>query len=351
MMPFKRLKTLSFALFTALSLWTAPVLAAGTLPLAMAQQIDINGRPLANCQLTFYVAGTVGTLQDNFADFGLTQKQANPLNCDQAGRVPMFWLADGLIHIRLTDSTGGLGGTPVIDTTMQVLGPSSGGGGGGGTVDPTSIMATGDMKLRYGIGPLAGFVRLNGLTIGTATSGATERANADTQALWVYLYGDATLPVSGGRTGNALNDFNANKTIGLPDWRGQAVAALDDMGNSPSGRLTATYFGVAATTLGASGGSQSQTLTLAELPSGITSANGSQSISVTSAIVNVLNGNLNNGVVAGAGTLSAPTTVTAGASAIVSAGNNSIAVTSNNTGGAQTPTVMPAKLTTIYMKL
>jgi hypothetical protein len=158
-------------------LTSCPLHAAGTTPLALVPQVDSQGNPASACLLYFFVAGTTATPQNAYADFGLTQPLANPLSCDQAGRVPMHWLADGLIHIRLTDSFG----LQIVDTTMQVLGPSSGGGGGGGTVDPTSIMSTGDLKVKYATGPLTGFVRTNGLTIGNAGSGATERANADTQ--------------------------------------------------------------------------------------------------------------------------------------------------------------------------
>lgn len=259
---FKHLKSLVLTLCAALSL-AVPAYSAGTLPLAMAQQIDINGQPLANCQVTFFVAGIPATLQNNYADFGLTQAQSNPLSCDQTGRIPMFWLADGLIHVRLTDSFG----TPIIDTTMQVLGPSSGGGGGGGTVDPTSIMSTGDIKARYGTGPLTGFVRCNALTIGNAGSGATERANADTQNLFVYLYNtDPNLVVSGGRTGNALNDFNAGKQMTLVDMRGRAPVGLGDMGNSATTALLSTYFGNSPTTLGAAGGNQGAALAASNLP-------------------------------------------------------------------------------------
>jgi hypothetical protein len=252
MKSFKLLKTLCFGLLAALTIAAGPASAQGTIPLAMAQQVDINGQPLAGCLLNFFVAGTVATPQNAFQDFGLTQPLPNPVTCDQTGRVPMFWLANGLIHIRLTDATG----VVIIDTTMQVLGPSSGGGGGGGTVDPTTILATGDEKIRYGTGPLTGFVRENGLTIGSSVSGATERANADTQNLFVYLYGtDPNLVVSGGRTGNALNDFNANKTIALPDMRGRINAFLDDMGNTTAGRLAAPFF-TTPTTLGSAGGLQ-----------------------------------------------------------------------------------------------
>jgi hypothetical protein len=244
----KRLKTLCTALFAAGMLFTGPVQAAGTLPLSLVQQSDINGQPLAGCLLYFYVAGTVASPQNAFADFGLTNPLPNPVQCDQTGRVPLFWLADGLIHVRLTDNAGGV----ILDVTMQVLGPSSGGGGGGGTVDPTTILATGDIKVKYGTGPLTGFVRANGRTIGSAASGATERANADTQALFIYLWGsDPNLVVSGGRGVSGLSDFTANKTIALPDGRGRVLSGLDDMGSSAAGRYTSATFGAGnATTLG-----------------------------------------------------------------------------------------------------
>jgi len=253
----------------------------------------------------------------------------------------MFWLADGLIHVRLTDSSG----VQIIDTTMQVLGPSSGGGGGGGgTVDPTTVLSSGDLKVKYGTGPLTGFVRANGLTIGSAISGATERANADTQTLYIYLYGaDPNLVVSGGRTGNALADFNANKTIALPDWRGRALAALDDMGNTAAGRLTASYFGSVATTLGASGGGQNATLITANLPpytpGGL--------LSVTSTQTNVVQGTIQTFLQGVAASFQMATGATA--SAITSTGF----LNGTPQGGASAPvtTVMPAMLATIYVKL
>lgn len=342
-----RLKTLVCGLLVIALLWTAPVLAAGTLPLAMAQQIDVNGRPLAGCQVSFFVAGTVASPQNSYSDFGLSQNPNPILSCDQAGRVPMFWLADGLVHVRMTDAAG----TPVIDTTMQVLGPSSGGGGGGGTVDPTTILSTGDMKIKYGTGPLPGFARSNGLTIGNVASGGTERANADTQALFIYLYGvDSSLVVSGGRTGNALNDFNAGKTIAMPDWRGYAIAALGDMGNSDAGRLTVPYFGCSGIVLGCAGGTESRTLTLPQLPPGITST-GSNSISVASSASVLSNGGSiitlgNGGAPSGVSWVSIPTV-----GPLASSGTNSISVTSNNTSGNAHATASPMKLATIYIKL
>jgi hypothetical protein len=337
----KRLKTLVFSLYLACSMGTAPLIAAGTTPLSLVQQFDQTaiGQPLSGCLLYFFVAGTVATPQNAFADFGLTAPLSNPLQCDQSGRVPQHWLADGLIHIRLTDSSG----VVQIDTTMQVLGPSSGGGGGGGTVDPTTILATGDLKVKYGTGPISGFVRSNGLTIGNATCGCTERTNADTQNLFVYLYNaDPNLAVSGGRTGNALNDYNANKQLTLPDWRGRGIAALDDMGNSAAGRLTATYFGTAATVLGAAGGNQSQTLAQANLP---------VATLVTTIVDPGHQHNIPGGIAIGGGgfttfnsTNTTSTTVNLSTTGITA---------STALGGSNTPhsIVQPAMLATIYLKL
>jgi hypothetical protein len=345
----KRLKNLVVSLAVAGGLWTAPVLAAGTTPLSMVQQFDQTGQPLANCLLYFFQAGTVATPQNAFSDFGLTATLPNPVQCDISGRIPQHWLADGLIHIRLTDSSG----LPIIDTTMQVLGPSSGGGGGGGTVDPTTVMATGDIKARYGTGALSGFVRANGLTIGNGGSGATERANADTQTLFIYLYGaDANLAVSGGRTGNALNDFNSGKQLTLPDWRGRALAALDDMGNSAAGRLTSAFFGTSATVLGASGGTESQTLSLVQLPTGITST-GTISVSTGGNVFAIEGNGVFNGVaqvaLGATGSFVAATSAGGWAAQNTLTGGNSM--TSNNTSGSAHPIVQPTMLATIYLKL
>jgi hypothetical protein len=256
-----------------LLLWlmlAAPSFAAGTIPFAMQQQVDINGKPLAGCLLYIFQAGTVSTPQAVYSDFGLTQQAANPLQCDQTGRVPMFWLADGTVHARLTDAAG----VVVSDVSvMQVLGPSSGGGGGGGgTVDPTTIMATGDVKFRPTQEVLTGWVRLNGLTIGSAISGATGRANADTQNLYVYLWGicdNTHCPVSSGRGASALADFNANKTITLPDWRGRGPFGFDGMGNGRAGVMSdgrVTSGADTADTAFASGGNQTVTLSQGNLP-------------------------------------------------------------------------------------
>ena len=248
-----------FAVAAALAaLWAGPCLAVGTISLSLSQQLDTQGKPLSGCQLYFYQAGTT-TPQNAYQDTGLTIPWPNPMTCDASGRVAQFFLADGYIKIRLADK---FGSTILAADNLLVIGPSSG-SGGGGSVDATTVLATGDVKTSYGTGTMTGFVRMNGRTIGSATSGATERANADAMALFEYLWGaDANLTVSGGRGASAAADWGANKQLTLPDARGRFIAGMDDMGNTSAARLTA----LASTTLGAAGGSQAVTLTNASLP-------------------------------------------------------------------------------------
>jgi hypothetical protein len=242
---------------------------AGTLPgIPLSQQFSAIGQPLAGCLLYIYAANTT-TPQDSFLDQGLLIKNPWPLAGDNSGRVPMFYLADGSVHVRLTDSSG------VVQfdyPSMLVIGPSTGGGGGGGSVDPTTIFQTGDVIWLDQDGTRTGWVRDNGRTIGNAVSGASERANADTQALFVFLwatYTNVLCPVVGGRGANGLADFTAGKQITLPDKRGYCPAGNTAMGNADSAGLASVPFFVGGPTVaGSLGGEGTHLLSLGEAPIG-----------------------------------------------------------------------------------
>jgi hypothetical protein len=241
--------------------------AAGSIPVALSQQMDQNGKPLVGALLYLYVVGTVAQPQLAYQDTGLTLPLPWPVAADANGRLPMFYLADGSIHARLTDASGSV---QFDYPSMLVIGPS-GGGGGGASVDPTAIASTGDTKFRPTAETLSGWVKLNGLTIGSALSGASGRANADTQALFVYLWtncDNAHCPVLGGRGANGLADFNANKQLTTPDWRARVPVGLDDMGAPAAGRFAGVPFigSDTATTPGGTGGENTHTLTIAEIP-------------------------------------------------------------------------------------
>lgn len=268
--------------------------AQGTLPIALQQQFAFTnctqfanacGTPLSGGLLYFYQVGTVATPQNSFQDTGLSLTNPWPLTLDSNGRIPNFYLANGSVHVRLTDANG------VVQfdiPSILVVGASSG-GGGGGSVDPTTISSTGDIKFRMTGEFVTGWAKLNAQTIGSATSGATQRANADTQNLFIYLWGncpDAHCPVLGGRGASGLADFNANKQITLPDWRGIGPVGLDDMGNSAAGRIFAQNVtsggGDSTTTPGASGGEALHTMAVGEIathtPSGSVTIGGSQNL-------------------------------------------------------------------------
>jgi microcystin-dependent protein len=133
---------------------------------------------------------------------------------------------------------------------------------------PTRIVPTGATFDYVGASAPTGYVMLSGRTIGSPTSGATERANADTAALFTLLWdsmADAQAPVSGGRGASAAADFAANKTLTLPDARGRVLVGKDNMGGSAANRITSGGSGVNGATLGASGGAETHTLTTAQL--------------------------------------------------------------------------------------
>lgn len=143
------------------------------------------------------------------------------------------------------------------DGTVLVADSTQAGGVGWGNSVPTGVPLP-----YFGATAPSGYVLADGKTIGSAASGATERANADTLALYTLLYNsmaNAEAPVSGGRGANAAADFALNKTITIPDLRGRSLFGLDNMGGSAASRVTAGVSGIAGTTLGASGGSQSLT--------------------------------------------------------------------------------------------
>jgi microcystin-dependent protein len=323
---------------------------AGTINLSMSQRLDALGKPLAGGQLFFYAAGTT-TFQNAYFDTALTLPHPNPITLDAAGNIPQFFLADGQIKIVLTDR---FGVTQLNADNLLVLGPSSGGGGGGGSVDPTTILQTGAILPFYGTGTRIGFVRANGRTIGSAVSPATERPNADTQALFSHLYGqDVNLAVSGGRGASAAADYSAGKTIALPDYRSTVIAGLDDMGNTAASRFTVGYFGTDPTVLGAVGGSESQTLTQAQLPASSYLLAGVNGAVITASTAQLASGTIQQISVSGSGSNYDVFATGTGSNAFrASTGNFTPAGSIGPIGnGFGHPIVQRTSLTTIYVKL
>jgi len=209
---------------------------AALVPLSMQTIFDpLKGKPLSGAKIFFYDAGTT-TPKVVYKDPLLQNAHPQPVLANGAGRIPVIYVGEGNYKVEICTPAG-----VVIDSADDIQGEvvvTGGGGGGGGEVDPTTILQTGMIIMRHGTGTLSGFVRLNGRTIGSATSGASEMAAAGAKALFEYLWNaDPNLVVygQGGATpatrgASALADWNANRHIALPDWRGKSPTGRDSMG-------------------------------------------------------------------------------------------------------------------------
>jgi len=105
--------------------------------------------------------------------------------------------------------------------------------------------------------PIGGFIDYGGATAPNSS--------------FVLAYGQAisrtTYPTCFSLFGTTYGSGDGSTTFNVPDLRGRVTAGKDDMGGSTAGRLTSTYFGTGATTLGGVGQSnESNTLVTGNLP-------------------------------------------------------------------------------------
>jgi microcystin-dependent protein len=99
------------------------------------------------------------------------------------------------------------------------------GGSGWDSFSPLGF-TTGDVKATFKVVADPGWIFMNDGTIGSASSGATTRANADTANLYALLWNNISntyAPVTGGRGASAAADFAANKPMTLPLALGRAM--------------------------------------------------------------------------------------------------------------------------------
>lgn len=129
-----------------------------------------------------------------------------------------------------------------------------------------ALPSTGDLKLKWTkTAVLSGWLPCQGGTMGSALSGA-DFASAAHEALYLHLWNTTTqaeLPVIVGRGVSAAADWADNKWIDLPDFRGRVALGYDAA--NATNRVTGD-FGLNAATLGSTGGAQSHTLDVAEIP-------------------------------------------------------------------------------------
>jgi hypothetical protein len=320
----KFIRSALLGLFCCLSL---PAFAAGTIfGLPLSQQFTENGEPMSGGKLYLYTAGT-STPVDAFESFGLTAgtELPHPIELDASGRIPEFWVADGSYRVRLTD----VAGNEIFDiNSTTAIGASSGSGGGGsGDVSEESIFQTGDIMWQPVDGTRSGFVRANARTIGSSSSGATERANADAETLFLFLwnnFSNTLCPVSTGRGGSAAADWAANKTIATLDMRGRLPYGMDTMGNSAASVVAG------ATSAGGAFGQEEKAITQANLPSvtfsdTLTTAAHTHSVSVSGTTGNNSATHTHSGTTGSDGSHNHDTDNAGGTSSVDSPGGTSVA--------------------------
>lgn len=307
--------------------------------------LDPSGAPYSGAKAYFFEAGTT-TPRTVYRDSDMGESHDHPVVANASGMFPAVFLPTGDCRLRITDASD-VTIWDVDGISTPALG-DSGGGGGGDT--PVELLArTGDYKFRHSTGSHSGWVRAAGRSIGNASSGASERANDDCQALFLHLWdADSTLTVSGGRGANAASDWAASKFIATPDIRLRGLIGMASMGGAVSTLIAAAAFdgGENGDTLGATVGAGAVVLTAAQLAEhdhdAFTSTDGEHSHGY-SVLVPSGGGNTFGAGSTGAADQGRATTT---------AGGHDHDVTVNNAGANEAhPNVQPSAVATCYLKL
>jgi microcystin-dependent protein len=201
-----------------------------------------------------------------------------------------------------------------------------------GEMNATTVKQAGFAILPVGLGPLpwsgtaapSGWVLANGATLN----------RADYPDLWTFAAAEIALSNSLYTNGNGTTTFT------VPDMKGRIPAGKE----AAATRLTATHFGGDSTALGATGGSESHTLTTAQLASHThTGTTGDQSANHThgfNAVLTDIPAALNYGGGVNAGT-NADTAGTTGIESAVHQHNFTTAATgSGNAHNNTQPTII-----------
>lgn len=243
-------------------------------PVSLSSYFDPNTGAVMHVDLYFYKAGTLNPLPV-YVDSGLSVLHTQPLPSTGYGRIPPVFIGElpnSGYRVRVFNQYSEL--VEDLDNLPGAVAPD-GGGGGAGPVQPDDVhlLKTGDYVFAArNATPREGAVLANGLTLGSATSPATGRANDDAHDLFVLLWGSdeyGLLPVLPSRGASAEGDWLANKVITLPDLQCSVLVGMDAMGTTATGRLAGVPMQSAShqpQRIFARGGSALHTLTTAQIP-------------------------------------------------------------------------------------
>lgn len=232
-------------------------------PFSLTPIIDTNGDLIRSARLQVFLAGTTTpAVLYKAADYANGTEHPNPIPVTGAGILPAMYGA-GSFKFRALTSTGAI--VWEADGITLTDPPKADDAQG----DNLGLLSTGQIAQFYGTGSRAGFVRMNGRTIGNAASGATERSAADTRALYLMLWSeDDSLVVNGGRGQTAAQDFDAGKSLALPYAPGKILVSMDGMGAPAQNVFPGLSWnsGGSGTRLGSRSGGWTATIGISQLP-------------------------------------------------------------------------------------
>lgn len=161
-------------------------------------------------------------------------------------------------------------------------------------------------------------------------------------AYWVALGSPASGSCPGGQ-------------FAVVDTRSRNLVPLDNLNGTPAGRLTAggNGCGTAMTVMGAScgNGTESKTITLGNLPTGITSTGAALTVSTTTTANLLSNGNAAQNLQSGTNGFGWSNNPTVGTVAATGSTTTGQAVVSNNTSGTPIPTVDPNIAVYLFLRV
>lgn len=149
-----------------------------------------------------------------------------------------------------------------------------------GTVTDAKLTSTGVTAGTYGSATAVAQVTVNAqgrvtaaqeITIsGVPTGSLTAFAGSAAPTGWLLCYGQAvsrtTYAALFAIISTTYGVGDGSTTFNLPDLRGRAPHGVDNMGGTAANRVTSGGSGITGTTLGAVGGTETHTLTIAQMP-------------------------------------------------------------------------------------
>lgn len=267
---------------------------AALLPNGVQQFFDNNGNPLTSGTVDTYIAGT-STHKLTWKNSTETIVNTNPIVLDGGGKAIIY--GSGNYRQVVKDRNGNL----IWDAVTAPGGPSTdptliGDGNVVGTILPwAGINAPSQYAFAYGqelsrttYAQLLGVITVTQTVTCTVGSPVLSAMSDTTQipvgavienicvapgstvssktASSVTLNNNSSISTNVSTQFFLYGNGNGSTTFNLPDLRGQVIAGRNNMGGTASSRLISANYGTNPDATGASGGSQTKTLALTNLP-------------------------------------------------------------------------------------